>query len=296
MCSTLMQSIAASVAAGLAVRLPGPVRIGKVDALRRAQIGEAARAAARLRCWRDATRICRSATRSGRRLRRARPRRAGRCRCRSPARRPSLPAQESRRCADQIASWLRWKAGASQPAVGLRRLVRSFRIRRRISPWLHAVVSYRRAIRHGGWPRSKASSAAISGRRRDYPGLFRCFYRGDRAISRLQRAARDLFDVVGALRTADKNEIWEDEMRKLYSTLGGACRRGAGAAGRGQCADNKVAIGMPTTPPNIVHMPVIVAKELGLYKKHGTRRRRPSRSTTASRSIARCWPAISTSA
>ena len=28
-------------------------------------------------------------------------------------------------------------------------------------------------------------------------------------------------------------------------------------------------IGIPTTPPNIVHMPVIVAKDLGLYKKYG---------------------------
>ncbi|MCG6876300.1 MAG: ABC transporter substrate-binding protein [Betaproteobacteria bacterium] len=28
-------------------------------------------------------------------------------------------------------------------------------------------------------------------------------------------------------------------------------------------------VGMPTTPPNIVHMPVIVAQELGLFKKNG---------------------------
>ena len=28
-------------------------------------------------------------------------------------------------------------------------------------------------------------------------------------------------------------------------------------------------IGSPTSPPNIVHMPVIVAKKLGLYKKAG---------------------------
>jgi NitT/TauT family transport system substrate-binding protein len=33
--------------------------------------------------------------------------------------------------------------------------------------------------------------------------------------------------------------------------------------------DNKLVIGMPTTPPNVVHMPVIVANELGLYKKYG---------------------------
>jgi putative hydroxymethylpyrimidine transport system substrate-binding protein len=34
-------------------------------------------------------------------------------------------------------------------------------------------------------------------------------------------------------------------------------------------AQTKVTIGIPTSPPNIVHMPVIVAKELGLYKKAG---------------------------
>jgi ABC-type nitrate/sulfonate/bicarbonate transport system substrate-binding protein len=32
---------------------------------------------------------------------------------------------------------------------------------------------------------------------------------------------------------------------------------------------NKLTVGLPTTPPNIVHMPVVVAKELGLYKKYG---------------------------
>ncbi len=34
-------------------------------------------------------------------------------------------------------------------------------------------------------------------------------------------------------------------------------------------AQQKVVIGIPTSPPNIVHMPVIVAKELGLYEKAG---------------------------
>ena len=28
-------------------------------------------------------------------------------------------------------------------------------------------------------------------------------------------------------------------------------------------------VGMPTTPPNVVHMPVLVAQDLGLFKKHG---------------------------
>lgn len=34
-------------------------------------------------------------------------------------------------------------------------------------------------------------------------------------------------------------------------------------------AQNKITVGLPTSPPNIVHMPVIVAKDLGLYKKYG---------------------------
>jgi NitT/TauT family transport system substrate-binding protein len=34
-------------------------------------------------------------------------------------------------------------------------------------------------------------------------------------------------------------------------------------------AAEDLVIGMPTSPPNIVHMPVVVAQELGLYKKYG---------------------------
>jgi ABC-type nitrate/sulfonate/bicarbonate transport system substrate-binding protein len=34
-------------------------------------------------------------------------------------------------------------------------------------------------------------------------------------------------------------------------------------------AQEKLVVGMPTTPPNIVHMPVLLAKDLGLYKKEG---------------------------
>jgi|SRR5690348_2439500 len=32
---------------------------------------------------------------------------------------------------------------------------------------------------------------------------------------------------------------------------------------------NKLVVGMPTTPPNIVHTPVLVAQDLGLFKKYG---------------------------
>lgn len=34
-------------------------------------------------------------------------------------------------------------------------------------------------------------------------------------------------------------------------------------------AQTKIVIGIPTAPPNIIHMPPIVAADLGLYKKHG---------------------------
>lgn len=57
-------------------------------------------------------------------------------------------------------------------------------------------------------------------------------------------------------------------MRTFYSTLAAVAAVALmlpSAAG----AQTKITIGIPTSPPNIVHMPVIVAKELGLYKKAG---------------------------
>ena len=57
-------------------------------------------------------------------------------------------------------------------------------------------------------------------------------------------------------------------MHRFYSTvalLAAAALMLPTAAG----AQQKVVIGIPTSPPNIVHMPTIVAKELGLYKKAG---------------------------
>ena len=56
-------------------------------------------------------------------------------------------------------------------------------------------------------------------------------------------------------------------MRKLLTMLAAA---GAALALSGAAqAQTKIVIGIPTSPPNIVHMPVIVAKELGFYKKAG---------------------------
>ncbi|HET7849390.1 MAG TPA: ABC transporter substrate-binding protein [Pseudolabrys sp.] len=36
-----------------------------------------------------------------------------------------------------------------------------------------------------------------------------------------------------------------------------------------QAQNNKLIVGLPTTPPNIVHMPVLLAQDLGLFKKYG---------------------------
>jgi NitT/TauT family transport system substrate-binding protein len=37
----------------------------------------------------------------------------------------------------------------------------------------------------------------------------------------------------------------------------------------GAAAAQDITVGLPTSPPNVVHMPVIVAQDLGLYKKYG---------------------------
>ena len=56
-------------------------------------------------------------------------------------------------------------------------------------------------------------------------------------------------------------------MRRFYrlAALAAALTLAATAAK----AQEKVVIGLPTSPPNVVHMPVIIAKDLGLYKKAG---------------------------
>lgn len=56
-------------------------------------------------------------------------------------------------------------------------------------------------------------------------------------------------------------------MRKLIPAM--AVLAAAWAMPIAAQAQTKVVIGLPTTPPNLVHMPVLVAKELGLYKKAG---------------------------
>lgn len=57
---------------------------------------------------------------------------------------------------------------------------------------------------------------------------------------------------------------WEVLMRKIFTVLAAALVLPAIAQ-----AQTKIVIGIPTSPPNIVHMPAIVAADLGLYKKAG---------------------------
>jgi NitT/TauT family transport system substrate-binding protein len=57
-------------------------------------------------------------------------------------------------------------------------------------------------------------------------------------------------------------------MRKTFGALIVLAAAGLALPGAAS-AQNKIVIGIPTSPPNIVHMPPIVAKELGLYKKAG---------------------------
>ena len=61
-------------------------------------------------------------------------------------------------------------------------------------------------------------------------------------------------------------------MRKTFAALVMLTAVGLTLPGSAS-AQTKIVIGIPTSPPNIVHMPPIVAKELGLYKKAGHRRR-----------------------
>ena len=57
-------------------------------------------------------------------------------------------------------------------------------------------------------------------------------------------------------------------MRKLTTMLAALAAAALALPGAAN-AQQKITIGIPTSPPNIVHMPVIVARELGLYKKYG---------------------------
>lgn len=58
-------------------------------------------------------------------------------------------------------------------------------------------------------------------------------------------------------------------MRKWTTTLAVLAAAALGLPGSAHAQDNKLVLGMPTTPPNIVHMPGLIAQDLGLFKKYG---------------------------
>jgi ABC-type nitrate/sulfonate/bicarbonate transport system substrate-binding protein len=58
-------------------------------------------------------------------------------------------------------------------------------------------------------------------------------------------------------------------MRKVYVALAALSAAAILLPGAAQAQSNKLTVGMPTTPPNVVHMPVVVAQDLGLFKKYG---------------------------
>ena len=55
-------------------------------------------------------------------------------------------------------------------------------------------------------------------------------------------------------------------MRKFYLTWAALAAAALLLPGAALAQNNKLIVAMPTTPPNVVHMPVLIAKELGLYK------------------------------
>ena len=58
-------------------------------------------------------------------------------------------------------------------------------------------------------------------------------------------------------------------MRRFSLTLAVLAAAALVLPGAANAQANKLVVGMPTTPPNVVHMPVVVAKDLGLFKKYG---------------------------
>lgn len=58
-------------------------------------------------------------------------------------------------------------------------------------------------------------------------------------------------------------------MHKLLTMVTAFAAASLVLSGAAHAQADKLVIGMPTTPPNVVHMPVLVAIDLGLYKKYG---------------------------
>ncbi len=57
-------------------------------------------------------------------------------------------------------------------------------------------------------------------------------------------------------------------MRRFFVTLAAVAAAALVLPGAAN-AQTKLTVGMPTTPPNVVHFPVLIAKDLGIFKKNG---------------------------
>ena len=58
-------------------------------------------------------------------------------------------------------------------------------------------------------------------------------------------------------------------MRRLYLIPALLVAAAMATPGVASAEDMNISVGLPTTPPNVVHMPVVVAQDLGLFKKYG---------------------------
>ena len=58
-------------------------------------------------------------------------------------------------------------------------------------------------------------------------------------------------------------------MRNVFLMLVALAAGALALPGTGLAQSNSLTVGMPTTPPNVVHMPVIIANDLGIFKKNG---------------------------
>ncbi len=58
-------------------------------------------------------------------------------------------------------------------------------------------------------------------------------------------------------------------MRNISLMLAALAAGALAVPGASLAQSNSLTVGMPTTPPNVVHMPVIIANDLGIFKKNG---------------------------
>jgi NitT/TauT family transport system substrate-binding protein len=93
---------------------------------------------------------------------------------------------------------------------------------------------------------------------------------GGRQRQRIVRH-RPLPSISAAAGAANRKPREERHMRRLTTALALAAAAALVTTGAAMAQSDELVVGMPTTPPNVVHMPVLVAQDLGLYKKEGVK-------------------------